>query len=149
MKNNHNYAYMVLVSAGTILAGGLIMVANGEVHPVGSFIMLLGAALSLLTGVVLAVKEIKVMRSDNQKRLSIFFITSYIASVVIALCGYFFILYISSSYSTYDGWDALGFLILGVFIIASGVFFNVVLSVSLAIRRIKNDKGRSASITSP
>ena len=49
-------------------------------------------------------------------------------------------LYVGFNSSSYDGWDALGYYIGGMFIAAFGVLINTCLSVSLAIRKIVRNR---------
>ena len=140
MKKYLFNAYLVLLSTMLIASGVIVWVVTGKIHPIGSFIVLLGIALSLLAGSILVIKEIKAMRSGNYKRLSVFFTVSLIVSFAIILGGFSFMLYVGFNSSSYYGWDALGYYIGGMFIAAFGVLINTCLSVSLAIRKIVKSK---------
>ena len=134
MKKDIYFAYCVLVSVLLEIIGVVVR------RTLGSVLFAVGSVTFLIFGTLIAVKEIKSIRLKNYKRLFYFFVVSYILSFVIILSGYATLHYLTTNPSSFSGWDAIGYFIFSVFVMAVGALFIIGLTVGLAIRIITNTK---------
>ena len=130
---------MLIVS---LLAVSVLLIVIGIVvlNSVGALFILGGAIMFFITGIVLAVKEIKTMRLNNFKRLFLFSILSYALALLILLSGFAMTLYFLNTTTSLEGMEALGYVILGLLIAAGGFLLFFCLTVWLVVRKIINEK---------